>query len=70
MEKKPSRQTNPPQVADNPVADVYESRRPPDAEKKWAEETLAPTLEKAPERPIGTPTGVNVDEQSSPADVQ
>ena len=35
---------------------------PPTAEKNWAEKTLAPTLEKAPERPIGAPTGVNLDE--------
>ena len=35
--------------------------RPP-AEKTWAEKTLAPTLEKSPERPIGAPTGVNLDE--------
>ena len=34
----------------------------PQSEKKWAEKTLAPTLEKSPERPIGAPTGVNLDE--------
>src|ERR1700739_4647133 len=62
MEKKPSALTNPPQVADAPVADVFENRHPSDAEKKWAETTLASTIEKAPERPIGAPTGVNVDE--------
>ncbi len=65
MEKKPSRQSNPPQVADSPVADVFENRHPSDAEKKWAEKTLAPTLEKAPERPIGAPTGVNLDEHGN-----
>jgi methylmalonyl-CoA mutase, N-terminal domain len=65
MEKKPSRHSNPPQVADSPVADVFENRQPSDAEKKWAEKTLAPTLEKAPERAIGTPTGVNVDEHGN-----
>jgi methylmalonyl-CoA mutase N-terminal domain/subunit len=65
MEKKPSRQTNLPQVADSPIADVFENRHPSEAEKKWAEKTLAPTLEKAPERPIGEPTGVNVDEHGN-----
>ena len=58
MPKQPSK----PQVAESPVADVLANRRPPEAEKNWAENTLAPTLEKAPERPIGAPTGVNVDE--------
>ncbi len=51
------------EVADNPIADIFEKRCPSAAEKKWAEETLAPTLEKNPERPIGAPTGVNLDEQ-------
>jgi len=60
MDKKPSRPSNPPPVAESPIADVFEDRHPSDFEKKWAEKTLAPTLEKAPERPIGAPTGVNV----------
>src|SRR5438309_1861556 len=55
MDKKP-------QVAESPIDGVFENRHPSDAEKKWAEKTLAPTLEKAPERPIGAPTGVNRDE--------
>ena len=55
MDKKP-------QVSESPIAGVFENRHPSDAEKKWAEKTLAPTLEKAPERPIGAPTGVNRDE--------
>src|SRR5262245_13513723 len=62
MEKKPSRTSNPPQVAESPTADVFENRHPADGEKKWAEKTLAPTIEKSPERPIGAPTGVNIDE--------
>ncbi|MEY2395204.1 MAG: methylmalonyl-CoA mutase, N-terminal domain, partial [Acidobacteriaceae bacterium] len=57
-EKKPSK----PQVAESPISDVFEDRRPSAAEKKWAENTLAPTLEKSPEQPIGAPTGVNVGE--------
>ena len=32
MEKKPLK----PQVAESPVADVFENRHPSDAEKKWA----------------------------------
>jgi methylmalonyl-CoA mutase, N-terminal domain len=51
-----------PQVAENPNADVFDGRHPSDSEKQWAEKTLAPTLEKAPEKPIGKPTGVNIDE--------
>ncbi len=58
MEKKPSK----PQVAEDPVAEVFENRHPSAAEKTWAENTLAPTLEKAPEHAIGSPTGINVDE--------
>jgi methylmalonyl-CoA mutase, N-terminal domain len=57
MEKKPSKS-----VAENPIADVFENRHPSEGEKQWAEKTLAPTLEKAPERPIGASTGVNIDD--------
>ena len=57
MPKKPK-----PQVAETPISDVFENRQPSDAEKKWAETTLAPTLEKTPERPIGAATGTNLDE--------
>jgi len=55
----------PPQVADSTIADVFGNRHPSDSEKRWAEKTLAPTLEKAPERPIGAPTGVNQDENGN-----
>jgi methylmalonyl-CoA mutase, N-terminal domain len=65
MEKKPPSQSNPPQVADSPIADVFHNRHPADGEKAWAENTLAPTLEKAPERAIGAPSGVNVDEHGN-----
>jgi methylmalonyl-CoA mutase N-terminal domain/subunit len=54
-----------PQVAESPIADVFENRHPTDGEKHWAEKTLAPTLEKAPERSIGAPTGVNLDEHGT-----
>jgi methylmalonyl-CoA mutase N-terminal domain/subunit len=49
-------------IADTPIAEVFEGRRPSESEKHWAETTLARTLEKSPEKPIGAATGVNVDE--------
>ena len=58
MENKPRK----PQVAENPIADVFENRHPAQGERDWAEKTLAPTLDKSPERPIGAPSGVNVEE--------
>jgi methylmalonyl-CoA mutase, N-terminal domain len=51
-----------PQVAESPIAGVFENRHPSAAEKHWAENMLAPTLEKSPEQPSGAPTGVNLDE--------
>src|SRR6267154_2369726 len=51
-----------PSTAESPIEDVFENRHPSESEKKWAEKTLAPALEKQPEKPIGAPTGVNVDE--------
>src|ERR1041384_216502 len=50
-----------PPVAESPIQDVFQDRHPSESEKNWAETTLAKTLEKNPERPIGAPTGVNVD---------
>ena len=49
-------------IAESPVNEIFEERHPSDSEKKWAEDTLAKTLEKAPERPIGAGTGTNLDE--------
>ncbi len=49
-------------VAESPIADVFEGRHPSQSEKDWAEKTLAPTLEKSPEKPIGAFTGSNRDE--------
>ncbi|HEU5401152.1 MAG TPA: methylmalonyl-CoA mutase family protein [Terriglobales bacterium] len=49
-------------TAESPVSDVFEGRHPSESEKQWAESTLAKTLEKAPEKPIGAATGTNVDE--------
>jgi len=51
-------------IAENPIAEVFEGRTPSESEKLWAEQTLGPTLEKAPEKPIGASTGTNVDENS------
>ena len=51
-----------PTVAEAPIHDVFEDRNPSPAEKQWAEKTLAPTLDKSPEKPIGAPTGTNLDE--------
>src|ERR1700731_2598319 len=59
MEQKKSSK---PEVVESPLADVFEKRHPGVAEKDWAENTLAPTIENSPERPIGAPTGVNIDE--------
>ena len=49
-------------VAESPAQDVFEGRHPSEGEKEWAEKTLAPALEKSPEKPIGAPTGINQDE--------
>src|SRR5437899_10804337 len=51
-----------PSVVESPISDIFEKRHPSAAEKEWAEKTLAPALEKAPEKPIGAPSGVNLDE--------
>ncbi len=48
-------------TAESPVRDVFEGRTPSQSEKDWAEKTLAPALEKSPEKPIGRPTGTNLD---------
>src|ERR1035441_3883559 len=50
-------------LAESPVTDLFENgRHPSESEKQWAEKTLAPNLEKGPEKPIGAATGVNLDE--------
>ncbi len=49
-------------IAESPIAEIFEGRHPSESEKKWAEGTLAKTLEKAPEKPIGAPTGINLNE--------
>ncbi len=42
-----------------------EGRQPSRTEKRWTESVLVPTLEKAPEKPIGARSGVNVDEHGN-----
>src|SRR5262249_58090933 len=49
-------------VVENPASEIFEGRHPAESEKQWAENTLVPTLEKAPEKAIGSASGVNVDE--------
>jgi Methylmalonyl-CoA mutase len=50
-------------LTESAVTDLFENgRHPAESEKQWAEKTLAPSLEKGPEKPIGAPTGVDVDE--------
>src|SRR5215831_4386961 len=49
-------------IAESPIAEIFEGRHPADSEKRWAETTLAKTLEKSPEKPIGAASGVNLDE--------
>jgi methylmalonyl-CoA mutase, N-terminal domain len=48
-------------LSESPIAEVSRDRRPPESEKRWAERTLLPALEKSPEKPIGARTGVNID---------
>ena len=53
-----------PPVSESPIVELSAGRQPSGSEKKWADRTLVPTLEKSPEKPIGAPTGVNLDEHS------
>src|SRR5213595_1984749 len=60
-DKKRSQKSETP-VTESPISDVTDNRHPSDSERRWAEKTLLPTLEKSPEKPIGAPTGTNLDE--------
>ncbi len=62
-EKKPNASVTKPAIAERPTSDVFEGRQPSAQEKDWAEKTLAPTLEKSAEKPIGAATGTNLDER-------
>jgi methylmalonyl-CoA mutase N-terminal domain/subunit len=50
------------EVPESPIAEITANRHPSDSEKQWAEKTLLPALEKNPEKPIGAPTGISLDE--------
>ena len=41
------------------------TRRPSTAEQKWTEQVLEPALAKAPERPIGARSGINLDAEGA-----
>jgi methylmalonyl-CoA mutase N-terminal domain/subunit len=58
-QRKPKSQAD---IADTPISEIFEGRHPSPSEKQWAEKTLAPALEKGPEKPIGAASGVNLDE--------
>jgi methylmalonyl-CoA mutase N-terminal domain/subunit len=53
------------QLKQRAIDDVFEGRKPSESEKQWAEKTLEPLLEKSPEKPIGAPTGTNLDENGN-----
>jgi methylmalonyl-CoA mutase N-terminal domain/subunit len=48
-------------VSESPISEITPGQHPAESEKHWAEKTLLPSLEKSPERPIGAPTGSNLD---------
>ena len=58
----PEDKSHKPHLAESPIQDVFEGRHPSPSEKRWAEKTLLQALERNPEKPIGAPTGVNLDE--------
>ena len=47
------------------LTDLTADRRPSPEELRWAEETLKPALERAPEHPIGAATGINRDDSGN-----
>ncbi len=54
------------QALQSPASDIYANgRKPSEAEQQWGEQVLAPTLEKAPEKPVGESTGVNLDQRGA-----
>jgi len=61
-EKKTFQSKDQTTVAESPIQEVFDGRHPAPSETEWAEKVLGPTLEKAPERAIGKPTGTNLDE--------
>jgi methylmalonyl-CoA mutase N-terminal domain/subunit len=53
------------QLRDSLLTDLTADRRPSPEELRWAEETLKPALERAPEHPIGAATGINRDDSGN-----
>ncbi|HKW74588.1 MAG TPA: methylmalonyl-CoA mutase family protein [Terriglobales bacterium] len=62
MADQPNKKKSQGTVAENPVSEIFEGRHPSESEKTWAEKTLSPALQKAPEKPIGAASGTNLDE--------
>ena len=52
-------------AAVSPAEEVRQGRHPSEAEIHWAETTLAEALARQPEKPIGAPTGSNLDDDGS-----
>ncbi len=53
-------------VAESVNTDLHaDGRHPSPSEQQWAEQTLTPSLDKAPEKPIGAATGTNLDEHGN-----
>jgi methylmalonyl-CoA mutase N-terminal domain/subunit len=52
-------------IAEALAADVFTGRSPAPSEREWVENTLSPALVRAPEKPLGAPTGTNLDEHGS-----
>ena len=50
------------QAGDSVLKELTANRHPSPEELRWATETLQPAIDKAPEQPIGAPTGVNRDD--------
>ena len=53
------------QLKQRATDEVCAGRKPSESEQQWAEKTLDPLLEKSPEKPIGAPTGTNLDENGN-----
>jgi methylmalonyl-CoA mutase, N-terminal domain len=53
------------QLKQRATDEVCAGRKPSESEQQWAEKTLGPLLEKSPEKPIGAPTGTNLDENGN-----
>ena len=50
---------------DQLAAEHSQGRRPTQAEREWVKKTLAPLLDKSPEKPIGTASGSNLDQHGN-----